>query len=133
MVKEWQDGQLVLNQPAGHIENSESAVSAVIRETLEESGWSVKPLGILGLYTFTPFKGANTYHRICFLCEPIEEVSQVLDADIESRHWLTYDEILALPHRSPLIKACIEDSLHNPIIPLSFISDRFLSIDSSPY
>lgn len=123
----------MLNQPAGHIENNESAINAVIRETLEESGWLIKPIGLLGLYSFTPFEGADTYHRICFLCEPIEETSRELDPDIESSHWLTYDEIFAQPHRSPLVKACIEDSLHNPIIPLSFISDDFLFIDSSPY
>ncbi|MBJ7536677.1 NUDIX domain-containing protein [Marinomonas transparens] len=126
MVKEWQDGQLVLNQPAGHIENNESAIDAVIRETLEESGWLVKPIGLLGFYSFTPFEGADTYHRLCFLCDPITEASQELDSDIESSHWLSYEEILSLPHRSPLIKACIEDSLNNPIIPLAFLSDQFL-------
>ena len=98
----------------------------MIRETLEESGWLVKPVGLLGMYAFTPFKEADTYHRLCFVCEPVEEASQELDPDIESSHWLTYEEVLTLPHRSPLIKACIEDSLHNPIIPLSFISDHFL-------
>ncbi|MFT2099447.1 NUDIX domain-containing protein [Marinomonas sp. 2405UD66-6] len=126
MVKEWQDGQLVLNQPAGHIENNESAIEAVVRETREESGWRVEPTGLLGMYSFTPFEGADTYHRLCFLCEALEEASQELDPDIESSHWLTYEEIMALPHRSPLIKACIEDSLRNPIIPLSFLSDQFL-------
>ncbi|MEO9275774.1 NUDIX domain-containing protein [Marinomonas sp. 5E14-1] len=126
MVKEWQDKQLVLNQPAGHIENNESAIEAVVRETLEESGWRVKPIGLLGLYSFTPFEGADTYHRLCFICEPIEEANKTLDPDIDSSHWLTQDEIMTLPHRSPLIKACIEDSLRNPILPLSFISDEFL-------
>lgn len=125
-MKEWQDGQLVLNQPAGHIENNESAIEAVVRETLEESGWRVKPIGLLGLYSFTPFEGADTYHRLCFMCEALEEASQELDPDIESSHWLTHEEIMSLPHRSPLIKACIEDSLLNPIIPLSFLSDQFL-------
>lgn len=126
MIKEWQDGHLVLNQPAGHIENNESAVDAVIRETLEESGWLVKPVGLLGMYAFTPFEGADTYHRLCFLCEPIKQVTLELDPDIVSSHWLNHEEILTLPHRSPLIKTCIEDSLRNPIIPLSFISDQFL-------
>lgn len=116
----------MLNQPAGHIENNESAINAVIRETLEESGWLVKPIGLLGLYSFTPFENADTYHRICFLCEPIEKTNQELDPDIESSHWLTYDEVVAQPHRSPLVKTCIEDSLRNSIIPLSFISDQFL-------
>jgi 8-oxo-dGTP pyrophosphatase MutT (NUDIX family) len=127
MIKEWQDGHLVLNQPAGHIANNESAIDAVIRETREESGWLVKPIGLLGMYAFTPFNGADTYHRLCFLCEPVNDTNEPLDDDIVSRHWLTYDEIMALPHRSPLIKTCIEDSLNNPIISLSFLSDQHLS------
>ncbi|WP_264193950.1 NUDIX domain-containing protein [Marinomonas algarum] len=127
MIKEWQDGKLVLNQPAGHIENNESALDAVIRETKEESGWQIKPLGILGLYAFTPFEGADTYHRLCFVCEPLYDTKEPLDEDIVSSHWLTYDEIMALPHRSPLIKTCIEDSQNNPIMPLTFLSNRHLS------
>ena len=126
MVKEWQDGQLVLNQPAGHVENNESLIDAVIRETQEESGWLVKPIGLLGVYAFTPYEGADTYHRLCFLCEPVEQVSETLDPDIASSHWLSYDDILNLPHRSPLVRTCIEDSLNNPIIDLSFVSDAFL-------
>ena len=127
MIKEWQDGQLVLNQPAGHIENNESAIDAVIRETREESGWLVKPIGLLGMYAFTPFDGADTYHRLCFLCEPVSDTNEPLDDDIASRHWLTYDEIMALPHRSPLIKTCLDDSRNNPIISLSFLSNQHLS------
>lgn len=117
----------MLNQPAGHIENNESAIEAVIRETQEESGWLVKPIGLLGMYAFTPFEGADTYHRLCFLCEPVCETNTPLDNDIVSRHWLTYDEIMALPHRSPLIKTCIEDSQNTPIIALSFLCDQHLS------
>ncbi len=125
-MKEWQDETLVLNQPAGHIENNESAIEAVTRETAEESGWHIEPTGLLGMYSFTPFEGADTYHRLCFLCEAIEPTHQALDSDIVSSHWLTYEEVMKLSHRSPLIKACIEDSLRNPIIPLSFLSDQFL-------
>ncbi|GGN31331.1 MULTISPECIES: NUDIX domain-containing protein [Marinomonas] len=126
MVKEWQNGQLVLNQPAGHVENNESVIEAVIRETKEESGWLVKPIGLLGIYAFTPYEGADTFHRLCFVCEAVSESNEPLDDDIVSSHWLSYEEILELPHRSPLIRACIEDSFNNPIIPLSFLSDQFL-------
>ena len=37
MVEEKVDGQILLNQPAGHLEPSESLVSAAIRETREET------------------------------------------------------------------------------------------------
>lgn len=38
MVKEKKQGQLVLNQPAGHVESGESLIQAVEREVLEETG-----------------------------------------------------------------------------------------------
>ncbi|MGR0277764.1 NUDIX domain-containing protein [Marinomonas dokdonensis] len=132
MVKEWQDGQLVLNQPAGHIENHESAIEAVVRETLEESGWRVEPTGLLGLYSFTPHPNADTYHRLCFVCEAIACESNELDKDIVSSHWLSHAEIKTHMLRSPLVMTCIEDSQNNPIIPLSFMSDQFLTPDSEP-
>lgn len=104
----------------------------MVRETKEESGWLVKPIGLLGLYAFTPFEGADTYHRLCFICEAIAETNDPLDDDIVSSHWLTQVEIMALPHRSPLIKTCIEDSQNNPIIPLDFLSDQYLSPMPTP-
>ena len=116
----------MLNQPAGHVENNEDVIAAVIRETQEESGWLVEPIGLVGLYAFTPYSGADTYHRLCILCRPIQQVSHQLDADIISSHWLSYEEIQALPHRSPLIKACIEDASTKPAIPLDFLSKQFL-------
>lgn len=126
-MKEWQDGILVLNQPAGHVENNESILDAVIRETTEEAGWLVKPIGLIGFYAFTPFEGADTYHRVCVLCDALSPTNTQLDPDIVSCHWMTYEEVMSKPHRSPLIKTCIEDSLNNPIISLSFLSNQHLS------
>ncbi|AEF54019.1 NUDIX hydrolase [Marinomonas posidonica IVIA-Po-181] len=126
IVKEWQDNQIVLNQPAGHVENNEDVLQAVIRETQEESGWLVEPIGLVGLYAFTPYKGADTYHRLCILCRPVQHISDQLDDDILSSHWLSWDEIQSFPHRSPLINACIEDSQNKPTMPLAFLSNQFL-------
>ncbi|MCJ8273375.1 MAG: NUDIX domain-containing protein, partial [Psychrosphaera sp.] len=39
MVEEDIDGQMTLNQPAGHLESGESLIDAVIRETQEETAW----------------------------------------------------------------------------------------------
>ena len=37
LVEETVNGERVINQPAGHLENNESFIDAVIRETLEET------------------------------------------------------------------------------------------------
>ncbi|MCO4786281.1 MAG: NUDIX hydrolase [Marinomonas atlantica] len=109
MVTETQDGEIVINQPAGHVENGESLQQAVIRETLEESGWQIEPKSVLGLYAFTPYSGADTYHRVCFICKPKHKTDQALDKDIIESNWLTKDDILAHKQRSPLIMQCIND------------------------
>ena len=43
MVEERIAGRLVLNQPAGHLEDRETLVEAVIRETREETAWRLAP------------------------------------------------------------------------------------------
>ena len=50
LVEETVGGALVLNQPAGHVEPGESLAAAVVRETLEETGFRFTPRGIVGIY-----------------------------------------------------------------------------------
>lgn len=126
MIKERQDGQIVLNQPAGHVENAETLQQAVIREALEESGWQVEPISILGIYGFTPNASSDTYHRVCFICRPIEQISTQLDPDIIGAEWLTRSEIEALPRRSPLIMACINDYEAAQSYPLDMINNAHI-------
>ncbi|HEY5970785.1 MAG TPA: NUDIX domain-containing protein, partial [Pseudoxanthomonas sp.] len=50
MVEENAGGQLVLNQPAGHLEPDESLIEAAMRETLEETGWDMRLSAFVGAY-----------------------------------------------------------------------------------
>jgi ADP-ribose pyrophosphatase YjhB (NUDIX family) len=126
MVKENKQDNLVLNQPAGHVENYESLIQAVEREVREETGWKVKTEHLLGLYSFTPESGTETYHRVCFVCLPIKQESEEIDKDISQALWLTQEQILKQNLRSPLVKKCLEDYLAGTIYPLSIISDKHL-------
>ena len=49
-VEERVSGQLVINQPAGHLEPDESLQDAAIREAREETGWDVRLTGFIGAY-----------------------------------------------------------------------------------
>ncbi|MCC5402513.1 NUDIX domain-containing protein, partial [Staphylococcus aureus] len=50
LVEEAIDGRQVLNQPAGHLEPDESLAAAACRETLEETGWTVRLSAFIGTY-----------------------------------------------------------------------------------
>lgn len=121
MVEEMIDGELVLNQPAGHLEPGETLFDAALRETLEETAWRVELTGIIGIYHYYAPAADITYHRIAFAASAIEHSGQALDADISAAHWLPFDEIRGRPLRSPLVIRTIEDYQTKTAVPLSFL------------
>jgi 8-oxo-dGTP pyrophosphatase MutT (NUDIX family) len=112
MVEERAAGQLVINQPAGHLEDRESIIDAVIRETYEETTWRFKPTHLIGVYHWQQPQNQRTYIRFCFCGELLEQDKNAsLDPDIEQALWLSYAEVLQrqTQHRSPLVLSCIND------------------------
>jgi len=115
---------IVFNQPAGHIEEGESVIDAVLRETLEETQCHFTPEAIVGLYRLEAENG-KTYFRYTFCGQASEvDLSHTLDSDIIRTHWLTLDEIRANSQlRSPLVLACIEDFLSGTRYPLEIMRE----------
>lgn len=94
MVREWDDGRLVYNQPAGHVEPGETLQQAALRETMEETGWHVELDGLLGLYTFRNPVSGITYYRVCFTGVPLnQDPNAELDPEVEEPVWLDYPQI----------------------------------------
>ncbi|WP_207061106.1 NUDIX hydrolase [Motiliproteus sp. SC1-56] len=125
LVEEQIKGQLLLNQPAGHLEPDESLITAARRETLEETGWEVEPTSVLGIYTYRAPNGV-TYLRTCFVAQPLRHHPQrALDPPVKRALWLTPDAIRqAEPRlRSPLVLQSIEDFLAGRHYPLSLFRD----------
>lgn len=73
MVEEIEHGELVINQPAGHLEPNESLLEAVIREVLEETSYLTRPEAIVGLYQFQAPDAGPLYFRVCYLARVIEK------------------------------------------------------------
>ncbi len=122
LVEERIAGQAVLNQPAGHLDRNESLLDAVMRETLEETAWHVRPVGLIGIYQL--LLPELHFVRMTFLCEALtHDANRALDTDIVRTHWLTRDQIAchALPQRSALVLRCIDDHLGGRLWPLDQI------------
>lgn len=126
MVEERKGGRLVLNQPAGHLEPDETLRQAAVRETLEETGWTVELRGVVGIYLYTAPSNGVTYQRVCFMAAPLEHDPQrKLDEGIVGAHWMTRDELVAQPERwrSELILRCIDDYLSGKTFDLAVVRD----------
>ncbi|MFL1405492.1 NUDIX hydrolase [Marinobacter sp. M1N3S26] len=123
LVEERINGDLVFNQPAGHIEEGEAVADAARREALEETGWEVEPKAFLGMYRYIAPANGVTYFRFCFTASPVRQVTTELDTGIAAAHWLTLDEIRQLGDRlrSPMVLDCILDYREGRRFPLEVI------------
>ena len=122
-VEERANGQLVINQPAGHLEPDESLVEAAVRETREETGWNVRVTHMVGAYQWKAETGRH-YLRFAFAADPVDEIPGAkLDEGIVRARWLTPGELQALApqHRSPLVWQCAVDFLGGCRHPLSLV------------
>ena len=126
LVEECSEGRTVFNQPAGHLEDGESLLTAVIRETREETGWRFVPTEFLGIYQWTNAESNVTYLRFCFTGTCLEhDLLQPLDTGIIRTWWMTRNELAgrATQHRSPLVLRCIDDYHIGKRYPLELYTD----------
>jgi 8-oxo-dGTP pyrophosphatase MutT (NUDIX family) len=113
-VEERIKGQLMLNQPAGHLDPDESLIAAAARETLEETGWSVAPHALIGIYQWLTQPEQRQFLRFTFAADALaHDAARTLDHGIERAVWLSRDELVAspIPARSPLVQRSLEDYL----------------------
>jgi 8-oxo-dGTP pyrophosphatase MutT (NUDIX family) len=124
MVKEKSGNSVVLNQPAGHWEDNESLLDAVIREILEETAYDFTPEGLVGCYQWKLARKNTTYLRMCFYGSVSNfHQERKLDDGIISADWYPLEHISNNPGqlRSPLVLACIRDYRNAKRYPLDFL------------
>ena len=124
IVEERISGRLVLNQPAGHLEDGESLLDAVIRETREETAWRLRPEALVGTYLWRA-PDERSFLRFAF-CGTVDDhhPQQPLDAGIQRALWLTHEQLLAQSARlrSPMVLRCLQDFLLGKRQPLDSVA-----------
>jgi 8-oxo-dGTP pyrophosphatase MutT (NUDIX family) len=124
-VEEVSDDELVINQPAGHVEPNETLIEAVIRETLEETGYHFTPTALVGIY-YWPLKTTDiTYLRFAFAGDIAgHDAHRSLDAGIVRALWMAPAALQAEMNRqrSPLVGRCLEDYLAGRRFPLNLVT-----------
>lgn len=124
LVEEETSEGLRLNQPAGHLEQDESLLQAVIRETLEETAYNFTPTALIGVYLVkAPAPNNRTYLRFAFTGTLGTKENRALDHGIVRTLWATREEILASHerHRTPALLQCMEDYLRGQRLPLDVL------------
>ena len=125
LVEEETADGLRLNQPAGHLENGETLLQAVVRETCEETAHRFQPEALLGIYQWKHPAKDLTYMRFAFIGSVTDHnPQQPLDDGILRAVWLSAAEIRASAaiHRSPQVLMCVEHYLVGQRFPLSALT-----------
>ena len=124
LVEERTSEGLMLNQPAGHLEEGESLLEAVEREVLEETACRFTPRSLVGVYQWRDPQRDLTFMRFSFAGRVTSrDPALALDAGIERTLWMTREEVAqaADRHRSPWVLRSIDDYLAGDRIALERI------------
>lgn len=128
MVEEESADGIRLNQPAGHLDEGESLIDAVVRETREETAYDFTPDALIGMYMSRSVSSKRTgpdatYLRFAFTGVLGGQFDQPLDEGIIRTLWMSRDELAASAerHRSPLVLQCVDDYLRGQRAPLDLL------------
>jgi 8-oxo-dGTP pyrophosphatase MutT (NUDIX family) len=125
VVEERAARRIVFNQPAGHLERGESLLEAVVRETLEETAYSLVPEAVTGIYLWRHPDIDRTFLRVAFAGSVAgPDPALRLDRCVLRVAWMTRSQLAGRPKalRSPLVLRCIDDYLAGTRHPLSLLA-----------
>ncbi len=132
LIEERIRGRLVITQPGGHVEDRETLLAAVVRETLEESACRFTPMSLVGTYLWRNPLTELTSLRFTF-AGTVEgpDYRRTLDRGIERALWLSGAELRRSQSRlrSPLVLRCIEDYEAGQCGPLDSV--QYLDLESA--
>jgi ADP-ribose pyrophosphatase YjhB (NUDIX family) len=131
LVEEHTSNGLQFNQPAGHLEENESLISAVKREVKEETAWQFEPEYLVSIQLWRKKPRSPSFLRCCFAgqCHSYDP-NQPLDEGVVATHWLTREEIKQQQRRlrSPLVSISVDEYLSGQRYPLELLKS-FLDLE----
>ena len=103
IVHECKHGQLWY-LPAGRVEPGETFTDAATRETIEEAGVLVRPVGVIRVEHSPSDLGARL--RVVFLAEPLDDTPPKSKPDEESlgAAWVSLDDLAKYPLRGDEVR-----------------------------
>ncbi len=129
LVEELIGDRLVLNQPAGHVEDGESLIDAVVREPREEPAWKLRPGHLVGIYLWRSPDSGRSFLRFTF-CGTVHghDAGQPLDRGIQRALWLSHAHVRTQAQRlrSPMVLRSIDDYLQGRRLPLDTVASLSL-------
>jgi NADH pyrophosphatase NudC (nudix superfamily) len=108
------------------VERGEQLLTAVIRETLEETAWAFEPENLLGVYFWDVPEKQRSFMRFAFTGKvTTHDATRRLDRGIERALWLSHADIVARTSRlrSPMVLRCVEDYLAGQRFPLDLVRE----------
>ena len=105
-------GDVLLNQPGGHIEAGESPEVAVIREVREETGCDVSCGELIGVYLWIHPQTRQQFLRLVFVAQYLGcDESRTLDHNVVRKRWMAREDIehRRTGLRSPVVLRCVRD------------------------
>ena len=112
LIEEYSMGDVLLNQPGGHIEAGESPEAAVIREVREETGCDVSCGELIGVYLWIQPQTRQQFLRLVFVAEYLGcDESRTLDHNVVRKRWMVREDIEHRRNglRSPVVLRCVRD------------------------
>ena len=112
LIAEYSAGDVVINQPGGHIEAGESPEEAIIREVREETGCDVSCGELIGVYLWIHPQTRQQFLRLVFAAEYLGcDESRALDHNIVRKRWMAREDIEGRRNdlRTPVVLRCFHD------------------------
>lgn len=102
LLRHGADGSGKWSVPGGWMESGETPQEAAVRETMEETGIVVKPVGEPGVITFTAEDGSWIVD-LFVECEHVSGLPMVLEPDKCKDVTWVHEDVLPSPLYAPLI------------------------------